>query len=142
MSSAVPKKIGSGMDKIIAIPAESNEGLSASRSGHFGSAAYIAVIRLDTDGEPTWLDALEVNATSGGRHGIPAALKRLGVTDVVTLGVGQGMVSRLQGEGIQIWIERSAETVAEGAAAFISGDATPLEQEDINCASEGSGSCH
>lgn len=130
------------MDKIIAMPAESNEGLSASRSDHFGRAAYIAVVRVGTDGEPSWLDALEVDATSGGRHGIPVALKRLGVTDVVTVGVGQGMVSRLQSEGIQIWVERSAKTVAQGAAAFISGDATPLAQRDIQCASEGGGSCH
>lgn len=130
------------MDKIIAIPAESNEGLSALRSDHFGRAAYIAVIRLGTEGEPSLLDALEVNATSGGRHGIPAALRRLGVTDVVTVGVGQGMVSRLQSEGIQIWVEPSAATVAQGVAAFVSGDATPLEQGDIHCASEGGGSCH
>lgn len=130
------------MDKIIAIPAESNDGLSASRSDHFGRAAYIAVVRVGTDGEPAWLDAVEVDATPGGRHGVPAALRALGVTDVVTIGVGQGMVSRLQGEGIHIWIERSARTVAEGVAAFVSGNASPLAEEDIQCASEGGGHCH
>lgn len=130
------------MDKIIAIPAESNDGLSASRSDHFGRAAYIAVARVGPDGEPSWLDAVEVDATSGGRHGVPAALARLGVTDVVTVGVGQGMVSRLQSEGIHIWIERSGQTVAQAVGAFVSGDATPLAEEDIRCASEGGGSCH
>lgn len=130
------------MDRVIAIPAESNDGLAARRSDHFGRAAYIAVVRVGADGEPAWFDALEVDATPGGRHAVPAALKRLGVTDVVTIGVGQGMVSRLQSEGIHIWIERSAETVAQASAAFVSGEAMPLSEEDIRCASDGSGSCH
>lgn len=131
------------MDKLIAIPAESIEGLSASRSDHFGRAAYIAVVRVDADGEPSLLDALEVDATPGRRHGIPAALKQLGVTDVVTMGVGQGMVERLQSEGIHIWIERSGATVAQGVAAFIAGSASPLAEDDIQCASGGGGGgCH
>lgn len=130
------------MDGLIAIPAESEVGLEAPRSDHFGRAAYIAVIRVGADGGASSLDALEVDATPGGRHGVPAALKSLGVTDVVTMGVGQGMVSRLRNEGIRIWIERSAETVDQAVAAFASGGATPLADEDIECASGGAGSCH
>lgn len=130
------------MDQIIAVPADSNEGLSAVRSDHFARAPYFAVARASEGEDAVWVDAVAVDSTPDGRHGVPAALKRLGVTDVVTMGIGQGMVDRLDNEGIRIWIERSGESVADVVAAFVAGGAAPLSSQDIGCAGDAAGGCH
>lgn len=130
------------MDKIIAVPADSNEGLSAVRSDHFARAPYFAVVRIGESGGAVWAGAVEVDSTPSGRHGVPAALKALGVTDAVTDGIGQGMVDRLNDEGIRIWVERSGGSVEDAASAFIAGTAAALTEQDIGCASGAGGSCH
>lgn len=130
------------MDRIIAMPADSNEGLSALRSDHFARAPYFAVVRIGETEGATWVDAVEVDSTPEGRHGVPAALKGLGVTDAVTDGIGQGMVDRLSDEGIRIWIERSGGTVEDGAVAFTAGKSAPLTEQDIGCAGGAGGGCH
>jgi predicted Fe-Mo cluster-binding NifX family protein len=111
----------------LCIPTDSNRGLDAPISGHFGSAPYFTLVESDTG-------CVEVVSNRHAHHapGTCEAARSLpahGVGAVVCLGLGRRALDGLRRIGIEVFV---TEAGYAGAAveAFRSGGVTALSSEE------------
>jgi predicted Fe-Mo cluster-binding NifX family protein len=99
------------------------------RSEHFGRAPAFALVEL-AGSVVVAVRAIQNRAEEA--HGAAAALLvAQGVTDVVTVGIGQGMLSRLQAAGIRVWIDTEAVMVGDAVVNFAADRVRPVTEEDV-----------
>lgn len=114
--------------RLVAVPWEAGEGLSAERSAHFGRAAGFALVTLEGDSAAFVKLAPNGPHGDGGGHGFAARmLVAEGVTDVVTAGIGPGMYERLATGGVRVWRDEDSATVGDAVRALASGVLQPVD---------------
>jgi len=117
---------------MVAIPCEEGKDLDAERSAHFGRAPAFALVRLERDSIAAWWIAPNPATFASGHGAVATMLLDEGVTDVVTAGIGVGMYQRLAREGVLVWREQDAATVASAIEALIEGRAVPVAESDLH----------
>lgn len=121
------------MDRaIVAVPSRTPAGLEAPRSQHFGRAEYFIVAQVE-DGRIVNVRAVANQSSTNGGHGQMArTLMDEGLTDIITVGIGEGMRAKAQASGISIWIDRDAGTVGEAVAGFLAGSLGLVTDADVH----------
>ena len=113
---------------VVAIPAALPADIISARSEHFGRAPGFAIIELAN----TAVVGVRAIENRVDVHGAAAALlAEEGVTDVVTVGIGHGMLSKLNTAGIRVWIDTDAVMVGDAVVNFAAGLVRPVADEDI-----------
>lgn len=114
----------------IAIPSDTDEGLHASRSGHFGKCAWYTLVDIDGN---------EVKAVQSMRNGghvvggcsVPVMLlKGWDVNKVVVAGIGGRPLMGFREEGIEVYSGHGA-TVQETVDAYLQGIIGPIRQDQV-----------
>ncbi len=121
------------MDRaIVAVPSQTPAGLEAPRSSHFGSAPYFIVAQVE-QGRITHVRAISNQSDTQGGHGqIARALIEDGLTDIITAGIGQGMRSKADSAGVNIWIDRDSPSVGEAIAGLLAGSLPRATDADVH----------
>lgn len=117
------------MRTLLAIPAAMPADIVSARSEHFGRAPAFALVEL---AGPTVVAVRAIQNRAEEAHGAAAALLVAeGVTDVVTVGIGQGMLSRLQAAGIRVWIDTEAIMVGDAVVNFAADRVRAVTDDDV-----------
>lgn len=117
---------------IVAVPSTTPAGLEAPRSQHFGRAEYFIVVHVE-QGRVAHVTAVANQPQAQGGHAqIARGLIEDGLTDIVTAGIGEGMVAKARAAGVSIWIDRESATVGEAIAGFLSGALSSATEADIH----------
>lgn len=105
----------------IAVPVEGGEGMSATRSAHFGHAAGFAIVDV-ADGVTAGV-AMLANPphTQGGCMTTVNLLAFQNVTAVSAAGMGGGPLNGLLRAGIAVHHDAESATVGEAVAAIVEG---------------------
>jgi predicted Fe-Mo cluster-binding NifX family protein len=94
----------------LCIPTQTNDGLKAEVSGHFGSAAYFMIYEIETDSYE-----FIPNTNSHHTHGMCQPLGVIGdkqIDAVVCQGMGMGAFQKLSSKGIKAY-KVNAKSVEE-----------------------------
>ena len=106
----------------IAIPSETGEGLDATRSGHFGHAAYFTIIEFDDDMNIVSAEAVRnVDHDEFGCGGVIEHVLGLGVDGILTAGMGRPPLMRFTENGVVVYAETSTPNVGDVARLFAEG---------------------
>lgn len=114
----------------VAIPSDSAEGLTSTRSGHFGKCAYYTLIDISND------DIVAVQAMQNGGHvtggcSVPVTLlKGWDVNKVVVAGIGGRPLMGFREEGIEVY-SGHGRTVQETVDAYLQGQIGPISQDQV-----------
>lgn len=110
----------------ICVPTESDSGLDATVSGHFGRAPYFAFI--DSETKNVEFVANSRSAARSGRCG-GAALAAEGHPEaVLAAGMGHGAFDLLTAGGARIYLSTGGR-LGEAVDAFLAGNAAELTEE-------------
>lgn len=114
----------------VAIPSDSDDGLKATRSGHFGKCAYYTLVDIADQ------DVVSVQTMQNGGHvvggcSVPVMLlKGWDVNKVVVAGIGGRPLAGFQQEGIDVY-SGLGDTVQETVNAFLQGQIGPIHQDQV-----------
>jgi predicted Fe-Mo cluster-binding NifX family protein len=111
----------------LCIPTDSNRGLDAAISGHFGSAPYFTLVESDTGSVEVVSNrhAHHAPGTCEAARGLPAH----GVGAVVCLGLGRRALDGLRQIGIEVFVTEAGYARA-ALEAFRSGCVMALSSEE------------
>ena len=113
----------------IAVPSESAEGLKAQRSGHFGHAAYFAVVDIQ-DGVVRDVETVKnIDHDAYGCGGVIDYVSGLGVDAILTAGMGPRPFSRFTEAGITVYHETTKPIVGDAIELFIKGGVEPMDPD-------------
>ena len=127
--------------KTIAIPTESDAGLTGNRSDHFGHSKMFALITM-TDNAISKVETLANKPhKAGGCTDVIKHLQEHGVDTVIAGGMGGGPFRGLQNAGIQVLFADSATfpDVQSAIDGMLESKLTPMEMRQL-C--KGGGNCH
>ena len=125
----------------IAIPSESDTGLTSNRSDHFGHTKIFTLVTM-TDNDITKIESLANKPhEKGGRMDVIKHLQEHKVDTVIAGGMGGGPFKGLQNAGIKVLFADSAgfPDVQSAIDGMLQGKLTPMEMRQL-C--KGSGNCH
>lgn len=106
---------------LIAIPSDTNEGLEATISEHFGHCTAFTLVAVD-DGAIGDVSVLENTGHDEGGCMAPVdLLKSNGVDVLIAAGMGMRPLSGFQQVGIEVRNREHAKTVEEGIRLFLDG---------------------
>jgi predicted Fe-Mo cluster-binding NifX family protein len=117
------------------VPTDDPPSTSARVSGHFGRAAYFAVVDTET-GDVAPLAGPEAHHKC---RSLAATLAEAGVDGVACTSLGPGALASLTAAGIPVYVTRE-RSIADLAATCRTGQLLPAGQADT-CPSHGSGQC-
>jgi predicted Fe-Mo cluster-binding NifX family protein len=126
----------------IAIPSESDNGLTSRRSGHFGRSPFFTIVELK-DGVVTEVSiAGNVPHTPGSCLEPVFLLKGFGVDTIVVSGMGAGPYKRIGEYGITV-LHAAQEQYpdVQSAVDAVINEALPEFDPGLLCRKEG-GNCH
>ena len=115
----------------VVIPCETNEGLDAPRSGHFGHAPWLTVVDLDDQ-----LDVTDVQSVKNADHdtmgcaGVIEHVMGLNADAIITAGMGMPPLMRFTGAGIVVYADREMPTAGAVLARFVAGDVYRMSPDD------------
>ena len=106
----------------IAIPSETDEGLSSVRSGHFGHCAYFTLVDIE-DGEIKNVEAVKnVDHDEFGCGGVIEYALGLGIEAILVAGMGVPPFTRFTQGGVAVYIDQEVPYVQDVVDKFIKGD--------------------
>lgn len=114
----------------VAIPSDSDAGMTAPRSGHFGKCAYYTLVDINDQ------DVVSVQTMQNGGHvvggcSVPVMLlKGWDVNKVVVAGIGGRPLAGFRNEGIQVY-SGHGDTVQETVNAYLRGQLGPIQQDQV-----------
>ncbi|NOY12137.1 MAG: hypothetical protein GXP51_00125 [Deltaproteobacteria bacterium] len=114
----------------MAIPSDTADGLTATRSGHFGKCAYYTLVDIADH------DVVAVQCMQNGGHvvggcSVPVRLlKGWDVDKVVVAGIGGRPLAGFQQEGIEV-CSGQGNTVQETVNAYLQGQLSPIRQDQV-----------
>ena len=115
----------------IAIPSETGNGLNATRSGHFGHAAYFTIVEFDDGMNIVSVEAVQnVDHDEFGCGGVIEHVLGLGVDGILTAGMGRPPLMRFTENGIIVYAETSTSNVGDVARLFAEGRVQRMSPED------------
>lgn len=116
----------------LAVPSESDAGLSAQRSGHFGHCAYFTIVTIE-DGEVASVESVEnLDHDQYGCGGIIDYVISLGVDAILTAGMGRPPLTRFTQAGVTVYSEAQSPLVGTAVERFIAGEAVVMTP-DMAC---------
>lgn len=117
----------------IAVPSETNAGLMAQRSGHFGHCAYFTIVTIE-DGEIKEVTTVKnVDHDEYGCGGIIDYVMTLDVDAILTAGMGRPPLTRFTAAGITVYAETESPLVGQVIKRFIDGEVFQMSP-DAACA--------
>ncbi len=125
----------------IAIPTDSDDGLTGNRSDHFGHSKMFTLVTM-ADGAIAKVESLANKPhDAGGCMAVIQYLQEHGVDTVIAGGMGGGPFRGLQNAGIKVLFADSAgfPDVQSAIDGMLQGKLTPMEMQQL-C--KGSGKCH
>lgn len=114
----------------VAIPSDTDAGMTAPRSGHFGKCAYYTLVDIAEN------DVVSVQTMKNGGHVVGGCdvpvrlLKGWNVNKVVVAGIGGRPLAGFLQEGIQVY-SGNGETVNETVSAYLQGQLGPIKQDQV-----------
>lgn len=114
----------------MAIPADSDQGLTALRSGHFGKCAYYTLVDIAEQEIVTVQSMKNGGHVTGGCLVPVQLLKGWNVNKVVVAGIGGRPLGGFLQEGIQVY-SGQGETVQETITAYLQGQLGPIQQDQV-----------
>jgi predicted Fe-Mo cluster-binding NifX family protein len=114
----------------VAIPSDSDTGLTSPRSGHFGKCAYYTLVDIADR------DVVSVQSMQNGGHvvggcSVPVKLlKAWDVNKVVVAGIGGRPLAGFQNEGIEVY-SGHGDTVQETVNAYLQDKLGPIQQDQV-----------
>ena len=115
---------------IISIPSEAPGGLDATRSGHFGHAAYFTIVEFDDDMNIVSVEAApNVDHDQYGCGGVIEYVMGLGVDGILTVGMGRPPLMRFTEAGVIVYSETNTPNVGDAARLFAEGHVMRMSPE-------------
>lgn len=106
----------------LAVPSESAEGLSSTRSGHFGHCPFFTVVTI-ADGEIVAVEAVEnVDHDAVGCGGVIEFAQGLGIDAILTAGMGRPPFMRFSESGIDVYLDQTEPVVGDAVEKLIAGE--------------------
>ena len=100
----------------IAIPVETDQGLAAPRSGHFGHAAYFTIAT--------------VKNVEHGEHGCGGVIQHAldqNLDAIIATGMGMPPYSRFTAGGVAVYAEGETPIAGDVLAKFLDGKVQPMD---------------
>ncbi len=114
----------------LAIPADSDAGLEAQRSGHFGKCAYYALIDIK-DQQVQQVVPLQNGGHVQGGCSVPVVLLKANhVTKLIVAGIGGRPLQGFRETGIEVYAG-VGQTVQETVDLFINGQLSPISNDQV-----------
>lgn len=116
----------------LAVPAESDEGLTARRSGHFGHCAWFSIVTIE-DGRVTGVESVEnIDHDTYGCGGIVDYVISLGVDAMLVAGMGRPPLERFTSAGVTVFVESQSPEVGRAVERYLAGEASVMSP-DMAC---------
>lgn len=111
----------------VIIPVESEQGLAAPRSGHFGHAAYFTIATIE-NGDVTSVETIKnVDHDQFGCGGVIDFALSQNVDAIIATGMGMPPYSRFTAAGVTVYAERETLLAGDVLAKFIAGEVAPMD---------------
>lgn len=125
----------------VAVPVDTQDGLTAVRSGHFGHASMFTLVELDSGQIERVVNLPNTSHGAGGCMSVVKHLKANGVDTVIAAGMGGGPYQGLQSVGIEVLFADRKEHPDVGSVitALLDEWLTSLQNGQL-C--RGKGNCH
>lgn len=114
----------------IAIPSETDQGLSSVRSGHFGHAPYFTIVTYADDGTIQGVESVKnVDHDQNGCGGVIEYVLGLGVDGILTVGMGMPPLMRFTQGGVTVYAETETPLVGDVARKFAAGQVARMSPD-------------
>ncbi|WP_354003419.1 NifB/NifX family molybdenum-iron cluster-binding protein [Collinsella tanakaei] len=111
----------------VIIPVESEQGLAAPRSGHFGHAAYFTIATIE-NGEVTSVETIKnVDHDQFGCGGVIDFALSQNVDAIIATGMGMPPYSRFTAAGVAVYAERETPLAGDVLAKFLAGEVALMD---------------
>lgn len=111
----------------IAIPVETDEGLDAPRSGHFGHAAYFTIATVE-NGTVTDVESVKnVEHDERGCAGVIDHALAQNLDAIIATGMGMPPYTRFTAGGVEVYAERETPVARDVLAKFLAGDVERMD---------------
>jgi len=115
----------------VVIPCETDEGLDAPRSGHFGHAPYLTIVEVDEEGSVTSVSSVKnVEHGAGGCGAVIAHVMGLGADAILTAGMGMPPLMRFTEAGIAVYVDRTSPMAREALNLLLAGRVPRMSLDD------------
>ena len=116
----------------LAVPSESDAGLEAVRSGHFGHAEYFTIVEIE-DGEIKSVSSVKnVDHDTYGCGGVIQYALGLGIDAILAAGMGVPPFTRFTQGGVAVYLDTVHPIVGDAVNEFLAGR-VPRMQPDQAC---------
>ncbi len=105
----------------IAIPVETDQGLAAPRSGHFGHAAFFTIVTVEGT-EITSVESVKnVEHDEQGCAGVIDHALAQDIDAIIATGMGMPPYTRFTANGVDVYAERETPIAGDVLAKFLQG---------------------
>ena len=106
----------------LAIPSETDAGLTSMRSGHFGHTPFFTIVTIE-DGQIINVEAVKnIDHDEVGCGGVIQYALGLGIDALLAAGMGRPHFMRFTEGGIKVYFETESPIVGDAVARFIAGE--------------------
>ncbi len=114
----------------VAVPSDCENGLTSSRSGHFGKCAFYTLVDV-ADNQVVAVQSMKNGGHVVGGCSVPVTLlKSWDVNKVVVSGIGGRPLMGFRQEGIEVY-SGDGSTVQETIDAYFQGQIGPISQDQV-----------
>lgn len=114
----------------LAIPSETADGLTSTRSGHFGHTPYFTIVEYDNDMSIISVESVKnVDHDQFGCGGVIEYVLGLGVDGILTVGMGRPPLMRFTENGVIVYSEVQTPNVGDVAKLFAEGKVDRMSPE-------------
>lgn len=111
----------------IAVPVETDAGLNALRSSHFGHAAYFTIATIE-DGKVVGVEVVKnVEHDECGCAGVIEHALAQNFDAIIVTGMGMPPYTRFTAGGVEVYAERETPIAGDVITKFIAGDVEPMD---------------
>lgn len=114
----------------LAIPSETDQGLTSIRSGHFGHAPYFTIVTIEDEAITAAEAVQNVDHDEFGCGGVIDFAISLGIDAMLTVGMGRPPLTRLTEAGVKVYSERETPLVGDAAEKFLRGECSLMSPAD------------
>lgn len=105
----------------IAIPVETDQGLAAPRSGHFGHAAFFTIVTVEGTEIASVESVKNVEHDERGCAGVIEHALAQNIDAIIATGMGMPPYSRFTANGVDVYAERDTPIAGDVLAKFLDG---------------------
>ena len=114
----------------LAIPSETADGLTSTRSGHFGHTPYFTIVEYDNDMNIISVESVKnVDHDQFGCGGVIEYVLGLGVDGILTVGMGRPPLMRFTENSVIVYSEVQTPNVGDVAKLFAEGKVDRMSPE-------------